>query len=149
MSLPIFLIWLILCCGYALLRGGAPERAGAGLLVLAFALGLPVHWAFDAAGYRSAIAGTAAIDVALLAALVILAQRSTRFWPLWVAGWQLAAIIAHLAKLLDPGMLAVGYAIQAQIWAYPMVLATAIGAWRHRARLAAGDADPPWKIAPA
>ncbi|KQS04747.1 hypothetical protein ASG11_11215 [Sphingomonas sp. Leaf357] len=147
-SVLLFLIWLVLCCGYALLRGGAPERVAAGLLVLSYALGLPVHWMIDAAGYRSAVIGTATIDVLLLVALIVLAWRSTRFWPLWVAGWQLAAIVAHLAKLLDPAMLATGYAIQAQIWAYPMVLATAAGAWRHRDRRRSGDPDPPWKSSP-
>lgn len=140
---------MVLCCGYAAARGGAPERAAAMLQVGAFALNLPVHFMLDGVGYRSAIIGTATIDLTLLAALIILAWRSTRFWPLWVAGWQLAAIVAHLAKLLDPAMIPAGYAIQAQIWAYPMLAATAAGAWRHRSRRAAGDADPPWKPMPA
>lgn len=149
MSLILFLVLLVCCCGYSLIRGGAPERIGAGLQVGAFALNLPVHFLLDASGYRSAIVGTAAIDVLLLVALIVLAWRSTRFWPLWVAGWQLAAIVAHLAKGLDPGMLPAGYAIQAQIWAYPMLLATAAGTFRHRRRVAAGDPDPAWKPMPA
>lgn len=149
MSLGVFLGLLILCCGYAALGGGAPERWSAGLQTVAFALGLPVHRALDAVGYRSAIAGTAAIDVALLVALSLLAWRSTRYWTVWIAGWQFAAVIAHFAKLLDPGMHNVGYAIQAQVWAYPMLLATAVGAWRHRARCRAGDIDPAWKPLPS
>lgn len=145
MSIAIFLVLMALCCGYALLRGGAPERVAAGLQIGAFAITILVHRLFEGSAFRVASIGTATIDAALLAALTVLAWRSTRFWPLWVAGWQLAAIVAHLAKLLDPAMLPAGYAIQAQIWAYPMLVATAAGAWRHRARLAAGDADPPWK----
>lgn len=145
MSIPLFLAWMALCCGYAGWRGGAPERIGAGLQVGAFALTVFVHRAFDAAGFRSANVATAAIDVLLLAALVTLAWRSTRYWPLWIAGWQLAAIVAHLAKTIDPAMLASGYAIQAQIWAYPMLAATAAGAWRHHLRLRDGRDDPSWK----
>lgn len=136
---------MTLCCGYSAVLGGAPERAAAALQVSAFALNVPVHFLLDGIGYRSAIIGTAVIDVMLLTALIVLAWRSTRFWPLWVAGWQLAAIVAHLAKLIDPAIMPAGYAIQAQIWAYPMLIATAAGSWRHRARVAAGDADPSWK----
>lgn len=145
MSFLFFLGWLVLGCGYALARGGAPERAAAGMMLAAFAAGIPVHIAMGAAGYRSAELATVAIDVLLLGALTVLAWRATRFWPLWVAGWQAAAVVAHLAKMLDPGMQATGYAIQAQIWGYPMVAAAAIGAWRHRRRLRAGIVDPPWK----
>lgn len=132
-----------------MLRGAAPERIAAALQVAAFVASLAVHRLVDAAGYRSAEAGTMAVDVLLMFALVVLAWRSTRFWPLWVAGWQLAALVAHLAKLLDPAMHATGYAVQTQVWAYPMLLATAAGAWRHRRRIAGGDRDPAWKSMPA
>ena len=54
-------------------------------------------------------------------------------------------ILAHLAKLLDPAMQATGYAIQLQIWAYPMLLATAAGAWRYQTRRSAGLIEPDWK----
>ncbi|WP_295560577.1 hypothetical protein [uncultured Sphingomonas sp.] len=145
MSLPVFLILLILTCGYAGVRGGGPERWAASLLVAAYALGLPVHLALRGAGYDTALLGGAAIDVVLLVALIWLAHRSTRYWPLWLAGWQFAAVVAHLAKMLDPTMQATGYAVQAQVWGYPMVIALAIGAWRHCRRRRAGDADPDWK----
>ncbi|MBB4153548.1 hypothetical protein GGQ80_001450 [Sphingomonas jinjuensis] len=146
MSIPVFFAWMALCCGYAIWRGGAPERIAAGLQMGAYVLTLLLHYAIDAAGYRSASVATAAIDV-LLAALAMLGWRSTRFWPLWIAAWQLAAIVAHLAKTIDPAMLASGYAIQAQFWAYPMLAATAAGAWRHRQRLRQGRDDPSWKSA--
>jgi len=146
-SLLLFLLLLTLTCGYAAARGGAPERVAAGLLVGAFILGLPLHFVLSVGGYASALIGGAAIDLALLVALIVLAHRSTRYWPLWVAGWQLAAVIAHLAKAVAPEMAAAGYAVQAQVWGYPMVLAVAAGAWRHRARRRAGDPDPAWKTA--
>lgn len=140
---------MALCLGYALVRGGAPERVGALMQVAAFVLTIALHRTLDAVGFRAPNLATAVVDVALLVALVCLAVRSTRFWPLWLAGWQLAANIAHLAKLLDPGMQATGYAVQAQIWAYPMILATAAGAWRYRARCRAGVVEPAWKPLPA
>lgn len=145
MTLFPFLVLLVGCCGYALWRGGAPERIGAGLQLAAFVVDELVHRFVDGIGYSSMAFGSFVIDLMLLVALTVLAWRSTRFWPLWLAGWQAAAIMGHLSKLLDPGMLPAGYAIQAQIWAYPMLIAMACGTWRHQARGRAGDPDPAWK----
>lgn len=145
MSAVLFLVLLIGCCGYALWRGGTPERVAAGLQLGAFAVGLTVHFGLEKSRYGSVLPWTMAIDAALLAALLVLAHRSTRMWPLWLAGWQGCAMVAHIAKLIDPGMLPLGYAIQTTIWGYPMLIALAIGTARHRKRLAAGDPDHPWK----
>lgn len=143
MSFPLFLLLLATCCGYAFVRGGAPERWSAGLQLAAFAAGMPLH--LVKADYASIEIAGALIDGGLFVAMFVLAWRSTRFWPLYVAAWQGATILVHLGRAIDPGMLPAGYAIQAQIWAYPMLLATAAGAWRHRQRRRAGLDDPPWK----
>lgn len=146
MSAVLFLVLLVGCCGYALLRGGAPERIAAGLQLGAFAINLPLHWMLEAGRYRTTLVGTMTIDLLLLVALFVLAHRSTRFWPLWLTGWQGAAVVAHLAKLLDPSMVPLGYAIQTTLWGYLMLVAMAVGTWRHRARMATGDPDPSWKV---
>ena len=145
MSLFLFLGLLLLTGVYALARGGPPERASALLQLGAFAADELVHRLVDGRAYTALAAGSALVDLALLVALIVLASRSTRHWPLWVAGWQLAAIVAHIAKLVDPSMQATGYAIQLQIWAYPMLLATGAGAWRYHARRRAGVIEPDWK----
>lgn len=145
MSLFLFLSVLILCNAYALARGGPPERASALLQLGAFASDEAVHRLVDGQGYAALAAGSALVDLSLLVALTVLASKCTRHWPLWVAGFQLAAIVAHLAKLVDPTMQAVGYAVQLQIWAYPMLLATAAGTWRYQARRSAGLVEPDWK----
>lgn len=145
MTFVFFLALLFGCCGYALVRGGAPERVGGGLLLGAYAIDEAVHRLVDGLGYRTTATGSLALDVALLVALVVLACRSTRFWPLWLAAWQAAAIMGHLSKAVDPGMLPSGYAVQAQLWAYPMVAALGVATWRHRRRIAGGALDPAWK----
>lgn len=145
MSLYLFLALLALCCAYALARGGTPERTSALLQFGAFATDELVHRMIDGRAYTALATGSMLVDLALLLALIVLAGRCTRHWPLWVAGWQLAAIVAHLAKLVDPDMQATGYAIQLQIWAYPMLLATVAGTWRYQARRAAGVVEPDWK----
>ncbi len=145
MSLILFVLLLLATCAYALARGGAPERIAGALLIGAFGVDEVVHRLVDGSSYTTVETGSTIVDVALLAALIVLAHRSTRYWPLWLSGWQLAAVIAHMAKALDPTMQATGYAIQAQVWGYPMVIALAAGAWRHRRRRQSGDPDPAWK----
>jgi len=145
MSLFLFLGVLLATGVYALARGGAPERASAMLQLGAFAADELVHRLVDGRAYSALAVGSALVDLTLLLALAVLASKSTRHWPLWVAGWQLAAIVAHLAKLVDPTMHATGYAIELQIWAYPMLLATVAGTWRYRTRRAAGVIEPDWK----
>lgn len=147
MMLPAFLMLLVVCCGYALWRGGAPERVGAGLLLGAYVIDSAVHRLVDGLGYATPAMGSVLLDTMLLVALVVLAWRADRFWPLWLGGWQACAVVGHLARMLNPGMVSTGYAIQAQIWAYPMVAAIGVATWRHRGRVTRGDPDPGWKIA--
>ncbi|APX64584.1 hypothetical protein AV944_00530 [Sphingomonas sp. LK11] len=147
MSLFLFLGLLGVSCLYALARGGPPERIAAGLYLGAFAVDELVHRMIDGSSYASVELGSLALDTVLFLALTVLAWRSTRHWTQWVAAWQLAAVVAHLAKLIDPTMEATGYAFQAQVWAYPIVATTAIGAWRYRERWNAGIREPDWKSA--
>lgn len=145
MSFWVFLAILAGCCSYTFARGGLPERLGAGMQLTAYVADELVHRYVDTQGYASPALGSITVDALLLVALFVLAVRSTRFWPLWLTGWQAAAFTGHMSKLFDPGMLPVGYAVQAQIWAYPMLLATAAGSWRHQRRQAGGDQDFSWK----
>lgn len=145
MSALLFLVLLVGCCGYAFWRGGAPERIAAGLQATAFAVGITVHRLTETGRYATVLPGTMIVDLVLLAALATLAHRSTRFWPLWLGGFQFAAVVAHVTKAIDPGMLPLGYAFQTALWGYVMLLGMAIGTLRHQRRLAAGDPDTPWK----
>lgn len=145
MSLLLFLAVLFGCCGYALWRGGGPERWAAGLQLGAFAIDEVVHRLIDGSSYATVEVGSFTLDVALLVALIVLAHRSTRYWPLWLGGWQIAAIVSHITKTIDPGMAAAGYAFQAAVWAYPMLITTAWGAVRHHRRVKAGIRRPAWR----
>ena len=141
----LFLALLVICCGYALLRGGACERLTAALYLLAYAVGFMLPRLDTPGAARTVAAGFYGLDAILLVALTVVAVYATRFWPLYLAGFQGAAVIAHTAKLLDPSMLGFGYALQIRGWAYPMLIMLAIGTWRHRKRLRRGGSDPSWK----
>jgi hypothetical protein len=136
---------LIGSCGYALLRGGAPERiVGAALLAAAAASALsfselPIrffHLEF----------GVLLVDLVLLGVLVAVALFADRGWPLLLAGLQLSAIGAHVIKTFDWNMIRVTYAVAIAMWSYPMLIALAIGTWRHRQRLKAQGYDVAWSV---
>jgi len=138
----IFNIVQILVCGYAWWRGGQPERVVA-LLLMAAGLGtllMPtVPRGFDQLHWR-----ILAIDVALLAALGVVALRAARFWPLWLAAMHLIAIAVHFAKAYHPFLLPWIYAVAVGQLAYAMLALLLVGTIRHQHRRHAAGADPDW-----
>lgn len=125
---PSFLIWatyVSLVCAGAILRGGASERAG-GLIIL-FGWGATVV-VMDPGWWR-APGPVLAVDFLVLVALVALALRSERYWPLWAAGFHLLAVATHLARSLDPDLNPWAYITGEILWGYLLVTSLAIGTW--------------------
>ncbi len=142
-KLIVFNVLLVACCGYALLRGGAPERIGAAIYAIGTGLTVLAHRE-AAIRYGSVEIGILIVDLAALIAFLVLALRAQRFWPLWMTAFQLISTAAHLAKWADPGMIRWTYAFLLGIWSYPMLILLAIGAHNHRQRLKHFSSDPPW-----
>ena len=139
----IFIALMLACCCYALARGGAPERiAGAALLCAGGATWL--SYSDLVSRFTGVEIGTMVVDVLLLVVLVAVALRADRGWPILLAGLQLASVAAHLLKLVDLNMIRVTYAIAMAMWSYPMLIALALGTWRHRSRLRTHGADRAW-----
>ena len=131
--LPL-LYWplLLLTCGYALGRGGRYEKVGALICVTASATTLLIHLV-SSEQYETVAAGDLLIDCAVLGAFVLLALRSDRFWPLWVAGLQLTTSMAHLIRAADTRLIPQAYAAAERFWSYPILLIVVVGTWRaHR-----------------
>ena len=61
-------------------------------------------------------AGEMVVDLGVLAAFVLVALRSDRFWPLWVAGLQLTSSLAHVMKGINLELLPQAYAAATKIW---------------------------------
>ena len=74
------------------------------------------------------------VDLAVLACFVVVALRSDRFWPLWVAGLQLTTSIGHLLKGIDQDLLPRAYGAALQFWSYPILLILVAGTWRRHRR---------------
>src|SRR5688572_24555676 len=109
LPVQIFLAILVLCLGYAALRGGAPERIGAAIFTMAYILSTIA--ASGPTRYEWVEVGVFAVDVAVLLALLALALRANRFWTLWVAALQIIGTAGHAVKLADPELMRSGYAI--------------------------------------
>ena len=133
MAPNLFRVLLVLVALYALLRGKRDERH-VGLIfvigVIATELVLPpARERFASVETRLMV-----VDLAVFAGFLWVALRSERFWPLWMAGLQLTAILGHVLKAIDVELFARAYAAALVFWAYPMLLVLAVGTWRNERR---------------
>lgn len=140
----LFFAAFLLCALYAWKAGGKPERGA--MLAQGFALLVTVSTGFlrVSGDFLSLLLGWLLADVLLLVLLVALALKANRLWTIVIAGLQLAAVFVHLAKILYPALPAFGYALFLQMWAWPMLLSTAIGVRNHQRRLRRHGTDPDW-----
>ena len=99
----IFLACQAAASGYALVRGGTPERIVAIELALAAAGDELMVVGFDLS-FRGLEWSALALDATLFAALVPIALYANRYWPLWIAAVQLDTIAVHGVRAFDPPM---------------------------------------------
>lgn len=145
MAITFFWLTFLATCFYALLRGGAPERIGAGIFITGFVLtGLTVS-SMAGQAYRSAELGVLAVDGAMLAAFLVLALRSQRFWPIWMSALQAVQVAGHLTKIAYPDLMPWAYGIAQALWSYPMMALLIAATWRHSRRMATHGADRSWR----
>lgn len=134
---------LFSCWLFAMLRGGAPEKIDASVLLSGSALTY-VAVSGPSGRFGTVEIGIFLVDVAALVAFVIVALRAERFWPVWVAGLQAVGTAAHAVKLVDPTVIRWAYAFVLAFWAYPMLLLITLGTWNHQRRVARFGADKSW-----
>ena len=127
----VFLFYLLLAGLVALAwwRGRFDERAAALLCVGGTALTVLVGNALDihSSGFHLA---AFAVDGAIFLAFLVIALRSERFWPIWVAGLQLTTVSVHLLMIFAPDLPGAIFGTALAFWSYPIILFIAIGAWR-------------------
>lgn len=133
MAPTVFRILLAIVALYALFRGQRDERHVCAILVIGvIATHLvisPLHERF--AGVETPVM---MVDLIVFAGFLWVALRSERFWPLWIAGLQLTAILGHVLKLVDTGLFSRAYGAAMIFWSYPIVLILAVGTWRSHRR---------------
>ena len=141
-----FFALLFVCCLYAFVAGGGPERIGAAAYGLSC---VASHFAFSAPlRFRHVETGVFLIDVLVFATFIFLALRANRFWPIWVSALLGLGVLAHLARWTGPTTVPWAYQVIMSIWSYPILALIALGTFNHRRRLARSGADPSWTAPP-
>jgi hypothetical protein len=139
----IFDFLLVTSCGYAIWCGGAPERTGAAIFLIAVVF-TQVAVSGAASRFRSVEEGVLIVDLAMAVSLLILALRAERLWPLWVTALQVIGTAGHAVKLANPDVIPRAYAFVLAFWSYPMLLLLVLGTFRHQRRMARFGADRSW-----
>lgn len=131
---PIFLSLLLLSCSYALWRGSRDAQIVAIACCLAT---LATHFAIAPLRerYTSVEEGVLIVDALTLLVFVLVALRSDRFWPLWIAGLQLTTAVGHMLKGVNIDLLPHAYGAALRFWSYPILIILAVGAYRHHRRV--------------
>jgi hypothetical protein len=135
---------LILCCGYALLKGGVPERIVAAIFLCAGPATYVALWAQPEQAYQSVDMTVLLIDTVMLVGLAALAISANRYWPIWVVSLQSIIVAVHGVKAFDPTLVAWTYAVASGKLAYPQLALLALGTWRHRRRQKTIGTDNSW-----
>ena len=127
--------WLLLAgvTGYALLRGKSDEQVAAVICVVATISTVLVNSPLTRR-FTGVEIGVLVVDLMTLAAFTAIALRTKRFWPLWVAGFQLTSTFAHVLKAVHFDLIPQVYAAAERFWVYPIFLFIIIGTWRSSQR---------------
>ena len=155
MSYYVLLFWLLLpvVAILAATRGGRPEWIGAALYIGAAILTLVWRTQGQQRWVRME-SGVLAIDLALLVAMLVLALRSDRWWPMIATAFLTLSMMAHLAKMMNPDFSRLAYALMAGASSYPVVVTLLValiwrprrsgtGSIRHSGRSLPVDGPPP------
>ena len=129
MRIAFFLMMLTSVAALACWRGQRDEQCAAAICILGSVL--------TAAGsdlpqvrFSNFNVLNFVVDLGVFLAFLAIALRSSRFWPLWVAGLQLTGTSIHLMILADPVVIGRAFGAALAFWSYPILLLIGIGAWR-------------------
>ena len=123
----IDLITLLSSCAYVFRVGGRFEVYGAAIIIVGSFM-TPIVGYLVGSRWQSTEYGVLLVDIAVLAAFLMLALRSDKYWPLWTTAFQVIGVATHLARFADPAIIPRAYSMAQGFWVYPMLVALVIGA---------------------
>ena len=125
------LAFAVIACGYALWKGGKPERIGGAAMLLAW---IVQPFAVDTNAWLNPQYAAFATDVPLLAVLVWLALRGDRWWPMWAVAFHFLGMVMAIIIVVDPRVRPLAYMTALGMWSYLTVIALVVGTWREARR---------------
>jgi hypothetical protein len=135
MSPAVAIFALIAAAGLiAYLRGGPPEKYAAAIIVGWIAADAVYHLLFGFSQFDTVDPVHVVLDGAELVAILWLALRANRLWPLWAAAAQLICVSGHLAAFIEPGGMRRAYWAMTQLPQYIQLVALLLGAAAHARR---------------
>jgi len=118
------LLALVVSCGVAAWRGGWPERSAAAAMSLAWLASAFAQRSLQLWGPQT---GIMIIDGLLLSALLVVALRSDRWWPMWASGFHGLGMLLHVAVIIDADIWGRAYYVAGAIFSYLTMLALLLG----------------------
>lgn len=115
-------------------RGGEPERLAATIIVVWMVSDISYHLLFGPSGFDRVDPVHVVLDGGELVAIVWLALRANRMWPLWAAAAQLICVTGHLAVMVEPNGIRRAYWVMTQVPPFIQLVALLLGALAHARR---------------
>jgi len=117
---------------FAFIKGGEPEKIGAGTFLFGWFASLMVQSNAGLFGVQWAMF---AIDVAMLLVFVAMVWKAPRSWPVWACALQLLVVTSHVMVMLNLRTPISAFYTVVNMTGYGIMLAIAIGtfwAWQER-----------------
>lgn len=121
----LFAILLFGSCAYACFEGGKEGRWVSFLIIIAAVLSIPASY-LDYGWHRVQLP-VLAVDLLLLLGLGIVALKSRRYWPIWMAGFHLVSIITHAARGIQSELPPIIYFALQAFWSLPVLMVMVAG----------------------
>ena len=119
---------------YAWRRGGPPERIAAKIVILWILTDVGYHLQFGPSGFVVVDPAHLLIDGGELVAIMWLALRANRIWPLWAAAAQVMTFSGHIVVMIGESGLNSAYWAMTQLPPFIQLLALVCGAAFHAHR---------------
>lgn len=126
-------------------RGGEPEKYASLTFALALATGIILRSVRGAANFRHFDFPQLSIEAVVLVAVLAIAVRANRWWPICVASLQVLIVAAHLAKLAPTGGMAGVYWLMTTLPTYCQYLVLGFGVQSYILRQEDPHHYPDWR----
>lgn len=115
---------------FAAMRGGRPERLGVAINLAGFAATTAFRLLASDVGWAPGEIAVLAIDASVAGGFFWLGITTTRFWPIWAAGFAVADLFMSVCGALLPGIPLFDYHTGLGVYAYLALAALTLGTFR-------------------